>query len=313
MVVFIALVLLLACEPERDNPLDPNSPFYTGEGVIIGWVKTRIGEPITEMMLVVEPETTSAEFTFSDEKGFYELKIVAGSCKVIASKEGYAQDSCWVNIPVGEADTVNFFLDILPWFVSCKVHTHHEYLHYHVVFEAEVADGDGLLDIDSVFLWVTGLADTFLLKYNAGVFQKSVPADSLSDSSLETLIGKDCIFLVRDKAGQGVQSNPIRVARIIYETPDVVSPANFEEVGQNPELIWHKAGLSYPYTYAIKVTRIQSGMSRIEVWSKEGIQADDTTVTVPLDISPDIYYWAVWVVDEFGNRSRSRELGFVVK
>jgi hypothetical protein len=314
IVMCVVGILLLACEAERDNPLDPESPYYKGTGAIIGWVKTRTGEPISGMTLTVEPETTEYEFCFSNEEGFYEFEeVAAGSCKVIASKKGYAADSNWIEVAVGREDTVNFFLDILPGFTSCKVSTHHILQNYYACPEAEVFDGDGLIDIDSVVFWVAELPDTLSLEYDAGAYRKIIYTDDLPGHSLEDLIGKDCFFRVIDKAGKQVSSSPVRAARIIYETPRVVKPVNFEEVGQNPELVWYKADLSYPYTYTVEVTNIKSGMPPVMVWSKGEISAGDTTVTVPILLSPDYYYWSVWVVDEFGDRSRSKEAGFEVK
>ena len=308
--------LLLSCEAERDNPRDPKSPYYTGEGSLRGSVKTRTGVPLPGITLVVEPETTACLFTTSNEDGSYNFSSVpAGKCMVIASKEGYETDTCPGSIEVEGADTVDFFLDALPRFLLCQVTTHHVLQKYYAIFEADAVDGDGAIDIDFVSSWVTGFQDPFDLYFDADKkkYTKQVDAESLPGKSLESLLGKDCFFEVTDKAGARVKSQPTSPARIIYEEPDLVKPVNFEKVGTNPVLIWHKPTFTYPYTYTVEVFRLQSGQPLERMWFRECIPKIDTAVTVTQELKADNYSWMVWVVDEFGNSTRSVLAGFQVQ
>ncbi|MBN2378802.1 carboxypeptidase regulatory-like domain-containing protein [candidate division WOR-3 bacterium] len=316
MVIVIMMAGLVVCDMEHDSPYDPESPDYRGEGSVLGWVKTRTGEPIPGITLVVEPETTITQLQLSNEEGFFEFKnIAAGGCKLTAEKEGFATDSTWLEVKVGGEDTVTFFLDILPQFTFCKITTRHVLDNVHVFFQASVTDGDGPVDVESVIAWVPDLIDTIELNYDSETqtYWKIVEVNELEIGSVENLIGKDCLFLISDKANQKVLSEPVRLARVIYPTPEVISPTNFERVGKNPTLVWHRTNLNYPFTYAVELIDYEEGVPHVTIWVKEHIESDDTSVVVPLDLSPDIYSWAVWVVDEFGNRSRSKQAGFEVQ
>ena len=43
-----------------------------------------------------------------------------------------------------------------------------------------------------------------------------------------------------------------------------------------------------------------------------GIDPSVTSLSVATELAPGDYFWTLWVVDSFGNRSRSREAGFRV-
>jgi hypothetical protein len=313
----LALALIIGCEAERDNPRDPSSPYYNYGGTIVGWVKTRIGEPIVGVRVTVEPEH---EFSFTDKDGFYELKqVVEENCTIIAYLEGYASDSIAIEMEWGDTDTVNFVLDSLPGFHLCRVTTHVESktdtgsTARYALFEAEVFDGDDLLDIQSVLGWIGNPTDTFNLEYDPGntanqglVYAKTVSYKNLPGGSLEGLLGKDCFFLVRDRANKEAVSNPVRAVRVIVEIVELVKPVNHARVEENPELVWHKADAAYPYTYTVEVEDADS-----MVWSRAGIPSTDTTVQTNLGVGE--YSWHVWIVDEFGDRSRSLSTGFIVQ
>ncbi|MBN2380986.1 carboxypeptidase regulatory-like domain-containing protein [candidate division WOR-3 bacterium] len=313
----LALTLVLGCEAERDNPRDPLSPYYDYGGTIVGWVKTRIGEPIAGVRITIEPEH---EYSFTDKDGFYELKqVVEVSCTLIAHLDGYASDSTSIELEWGGKDTVNFILDSLPGFHLCRVTTHVESkidtgsTARYALFEAEVFDGDDLLDIQSVLGWIGDPSDTFNLEYDPGntanqglVYRKAVSYKNLPGGSLEGLLGKDCIFLVRDRANKETVSNPVRAVRVIVEIVELIKPVNHARVNKNPELIWHKADASFPYTYTVEVEDADS-----LIWSRAGIPCTDTIVQTNLDQGE--YSWHVWIADEFGDRSRSVGTGFIVQ
>lgn len=306
-------MLSSGCDAERDNPWDPNSPYGAR---ITGWVRTKTGEPAEDVKVEVKTDVPQTKYCFSNDSGYYEIGgIPVGYCKVVASGESYAVDSVWVQTRLGREDTVNFFLDILPEFLWCEVTSEHfpGVNNFGAFFEAEIYDGDGPADIESVSLFIQGLETTFTLEYEEGVYRKMVYNRFLPDSSIELLIGKDCWFVVRDRAGCEMMSSPVRVSRIIYPTPEDVSPGpgDVVEAHQDLEIIWRQVVVPYPHTYAVGVTSDPYGVPLVYVAYKQGLPASDTSFSV--NLSPGEYFWTVWAVDEFGNRSQSRTVKFKVQ
>lgn len=325
--VVIAGSFLLAsfagCDAERDNPYDPKSPYYKPGGVVTGYVKTRTGMPVDGVKITVEPD---GHFSYSDVDGFYEVMgLVTEKSRVTATKEGYSSGDTSIVIRLGKKDTANFFLDILPEIVSCRVTTQHTYEgayggKYSAIFEAEVfdRDGTGWEDIDSVSVYITGLPDTFSLKFNepSGLYRREVEASYFPEDSLRGLMGRDCFFKVMDKVHEVTISDPCRAVRIIDKLPKVVMPDNFDTVGTMPELVWENYWESFSYTYTIGVWILEGGELGELICTISEIPRDTTakiSKKVPTDLSPGFYKWKVSVVDEFGNRSVSKSGSFKVQ
>ena len=299
---------MVSCEAERINPLDPKSPLYRDEGALVGSVKTRTGKPIRDVIV----ETPSLnKYTVTDFDGRYELAgLKSGDAKVYASLNGYSSDSGQVKIRILKFDTLDFVLDILPQFDHCIVRTYNTInKNNQVEFEASVSDGDGIVDIDSVLCWVNDVVDTFKLEYDDGVYKKTIQAKTLPGQTLESLVGKKVFFIACDKAGQSVCSNPAMMTRIIDEVPTLVEPVNFQVVDKNPTLIWNRTSTSFPYTYKVEVMNTQLGV----IWTRGGIPPSDTTIVVDESLEADDYSWVIWIIDEYGNHSRSLIAGFKVK
>lgn len=306
--LLLSFALMISCEAERINPLDPESPLYRDEGTLVGSVRTRTGKPIPNV--VVEAPSLD-KYTVTDFDGRYELAgLKSGETKVFASLKCYSSDSGQVKIKILKVDTLDFVLDVLPQFDHCSVRTYNIInKNNQVEFEASVSDGDGIVDIDSVSCWVVDVLDTFKLEYDDGVYKKIVQAKTLPGQTLESLVGKQVFFIAYDKAGQGVCSNPTMMTRIIDVTPTLVEPVNFQVVGKNPTLIWNRTSTSYPYACKVEVMNTQLGV----IWSREGISSNDTTIIVDEALEADDYSWVVWIIDEYGNHSRSLIAGFKVK
>ncbi len=306
------MAFLAACDADRDNPYDPKSPYFKPGGRLTGWVKTRSGMPIEGAKVLVEPDNI---YCLSGSDGFYEIKGVATeNTKVTASREGFSTKDTMLMVTLGKENKADFLLNILPAFVSCNVTTRHKSNgRYYVFFETEVFDGDGsgLEDIDAVSFYVKGYADTFPLKYYepSGTHRREMDDSCFSSDSLRGLIGKECFFMVRDKAHEVVISEPCRVVRIIDKQPATIKPSGWERVGQSPELFWESFGESFHFSYAVNVRDVNFEI----VYPKSNIDSDSLSIKVMNKLAPGEYSWTVSVVDEFENQSESRSATFVVE
>ncbi|MFQ6093163.1 MAG: carboxypeptidase-like regulatory domain-containing protein [bacterium] len=313
----ILLIVVSGCMPDakRDNPFDPKSEGYSDEGRLTGRV-TRIYRPSEGIEGVTVSLNPPGSSSLTDGDGFYTIdNIPSGTIEVIARKSGYAQDSMTVEIVAGQSHAANFSLDGLPYFLDIRIGSEHDRPspsddRYFFHFEAQVNDPDGLSDIDSAVVRVEalGFRKELILIPNTNRFSLTVSAEEIAGESLEALVGKEVVFSAWDRIGLRSDAPPEHLVRIIHPSPSTVTPSEQEVVDSQPLLVWAAFSAPFTFTYTVDVKNAFSSG-----WHREGIPPDTTSVTVsdPLD-SRWSHYWAVWVVDEFGNISKSPYVTFWV-
>jgi hypothetical protein len=308
--LLVALLTNLFCAPGRDNPYDPNSPLYESFGRLRGRTLTKASNPIDSVKLTVRP---ADRFVFSNPSGLFEIDSLSlDSCFILADKEGYAPESVFVTIESRAIDTVNLFLNALPYFTFYQAQSFH--IHaitdiFYVLCSARVNDPDGFGDVANVFLHIESLSDSFELNYqpNTGTFDMRVKDILLPGGSLESLIGQDLTFTVKDKSHDS-RSVVTQLARLIYQFPEKIYPQDGDSTNASPTITWHSLNLPFAFSYRAEINRYGN-----LAWEVAKTNPLDTTATVTVLLEPGVYTWAVWVVDEFGNASRSAESGFYVR
>ncbi|MDI6840760.1 MAG: carboxypeptidase-like regulatory domain-containing protein [bacterium] len=313
-VYFLFILVFLSCKPPRNNPYDPKSPNYIGEGVVKGRVTNTTGVPLYGAILSTIPIKFATE---SDSNGFFILTSDPRVWQLVATKEGYVPETTHVHIAVGETTEVNFFLNGLPiiqsaWVISC-----HEDRGWPVgsIYWAdvwgEVQDFDGPQDIDSVWV-IVELESTIIKKYlsrwNMG-YGIRIYADSCPNGDLESLIGRPFILCTVDKKGAIGISTTFYLPRIIYSVPRVVSPTYGDTLSQSLpiDFVWQGVEVSYTITYRLI---IQNWPTMDTVLTKGNIMETTTTID---PMPPATYLWRVEGKDDFGDISRSSTTMFVVK
>ena len=104
------------------------------------------------------------------------------------------------------------------------------------------------------------------------------------------------------------------VDRIIEQTPVPAAPQGLEPVADpRPTLTWEPAALPFPFTYRVDVVQVFDANIHTVLHTVEAIPSSATTLRVPAPLGRGTYYWTLSVVDAFGNRSRSKEAGFLVE
>ncbi|MBL7074556.1 carboxypeptidase regulatory-like domain-containing protein [candidate division KSB1 bacterium] len=314
------LMLVVGCsDMAHDNPLDPDSPDYSGLGSVYGKVLSYSvpHTPIPEVVVTLSP---SLKVGVTDEDGEYRIDDVpVGSYWVLASRTGYCPDSLQITVSAGKTTQDTFYLDALPVFLETGVASIHISTWislddiYEAEFQARVTDPDGVNDIDSVFVRVDGIGLEVPLGMNMdGYFQTTLNAQDLPHRSLEDLLGQPVIFLARDQVGHYTLSDPMYLVRIIEETPRTISP-NQDTVGTQPLLVWEPLYLPYDFSYTVEVYQ-DIGLGYLWVWGTDNIPSSVDTIRVTQSLQSGFFhYWVVWVVDGFGDRSRSKEAAFNVE
>lgn len=311
----LSTVLLLSCNPKRDNPYDPLSPNYKGEGIVSGRVTNDIGIPIHNALVSTIPPKAA---TLTDSIGAFILYPDTGNCKLVASFTGYKPETTEIYLKANVVKNVSFYLDGIPVIKKTSAISSHEDKGfpigevYWVDVSAKVSDPDGMQDIDSVRLFVrmdSKDLNMYLSQVNNEYFA-TIPQDSCPQSNIDNLVGKAFVLYVVDKKGDISASSDFYVPRIIYSLPVPVSPATGDSVlPDSIPFIWQRIKVSFPVTY--KLT-IRDYASLDSVAGEDNIT--DTTTILPDSLrSQERYLWSVEGKDEFGDVSRSDKVFFIVK
>jgi hypothetical protein len=87
--------------------------------------------------------------------------------------------------------------------------------------------------------------------------------------------------------------------------------------GPTPLFQWLPPDLTFNYTYTLTLSRDVPGQQNV-VWTSTQVRSSSLQLQFPADssgltLSAGDYVWAISIVDEFGNYSRSKEAPFVVQ
>ena len=317
--LFISIVILCSCLPDakRDNPFDPESGPIEG-GILSGRV-IKLVPPVVGIAGVTVTLSTPGGSGVSGIDGYYTItNIPDGLYNVTASKPDYAEEDTTVDIAAGKSYTINFSLDGLPSFLATSVISEHKKTpsdDFHFRFEAEVNDPDDIPDNSDIASVVVSVdAFSFQKKLNRVLntnrYLITATPKEVTGGSLEALVGKKAVFSAWDRIGNKTDSAPAHLVRIIHPSPSIITPNEEERMDSRRLLIWESFSdvVDFDFTYTVDVISFSSG------WQWEDISPDSTALTVTESLNPHLpYQWAVWVVDEYGNTSKSPYVTFYVE
>ena len=302
----------------RTNPLDPRGADFEGVGAVSGRV-TGFYPPFPGLDGVevrIEPGPVTTLTRNGGEFGVDRLP--EGEYILTASRPGYASvvDTCTVR--VGETVEVEIRLDGLPTVDRFEIHSVHisrwwpppqELFRLEVT--ADVGDPDGLSDIDRVWIEVpaVGLVDTLVAGAAPGRYLTILQEDTLP-VGVESLLGHDHVLFVRDRAGVVTASEARQIARLIMPTPVALTPTSLALLSDpSPVFTWEPLRMAFPYAYRLDIVRVDENIQTV-VETIENLPPDTESIRAPDPLAAGEYFWTISIVDEFGNRSRSREAGF---
>lgn len=313
--ISIIAITLLGCfsDASRDNPLDPANGisvsgivkrFYSNNGLSNAQVRLNPGNRIT----------------ISDQNGNYQFsKISPGLYELIVSAEGFSKDTTEINLT--NNTQVNFALDSLPYLKNITVTTSH-ITHwfppddiYSILLETVGYDGDGSGDIKNVWFQIEQINFSDTLQRTApgsNIFRGQAAALDLPVFNLQELIGKPFKFFIEDFPGNSSVSSPHFISRIIEETPQLIAPVGLTVISSFPITFrWPViTNIHFPFTHKIEIYSIGLGLKVDEI---NNINSDTSDFTYNDPLSNGDYYWVIYIVDEFGNSSGSKEGSFRVQ
>ncbi len=328
-IVTLALVVLAsACleDAERGNPLDPLSDDFVDAGQVSGRVVSRSLSGVAAVTVRLEPGGLA---TTTDGTGSYSLQgVPSGDYTVVVEAEGYSTTASSVTVAPGVPATADFELNGLPMLAEWTISTAHisRWWPLEDLFQIEItavaSDVDGIFDLDKVWLEIPdfSFADTLSSTAEVGTFAKTLPELGLPTTTIHSLLGRLMHISVRDKQDMTINSPSVQLVRVIDETPEAVDEA-FQTgpqdclieqpgVGAVPLIEWKPLFLPYSFTHRVDIVRVDAGLET-PVERIDDISSSQTTAgAAPLPAGE--YYWTVAVVDEFQNRSRSKQVGFCI-
>jgi hypothetical protein len=314
----------------RSNPLDPLGGGDAESGGVavlvtryyspfqgLGAADVRL-DPVPSGSRTLGPSVMAQ----TDAAGRFTARgLDAGAYVVWADKAGYAPGFDTVAVVPGQVTSVEVRLGGLPLIEDRRLTTTHvsRWWPTNDLYLLEVAvrvrDLDGPGDVRQAWVEVPSLAfsDTLLAGQGLGLFAKSISAAEMGLASLQPLLGRALVVKARDQAGFEHAAAPLQLARVIEETPVAAEPQGLAELDDpTPVLRWQRTPLPYPFTYRVDIVRVETNI-QTTVQVLPSLAAAQDSVVVPTPLSPGSYFWTISVVDEFGNRSRSKEAGFVIQ
>jgi Carboxypeptidase regulatory-like domain len=300
-------------DASRDNPLDPANGIY-----VSGIVKRLYSnDGLSNAQIRLNPGN---KITISDKNGNYRFSGVSpGLYEVMVSAEGFSKDTTEINLT--NNTQVNFALDSLPYLKKINVTTSH-ITHwfppddiYSMLLETTGYDGDGSGDIKNVWYQIEEINFSDTLQRTApggNIFRGQAVVLDLPVFNLQELIGKPFKFFIADLPGNTTESPPHFISRIIEETPQLSSPVGLTIISSSQIIFKWQAitNIHFPYTQKIEIYSIGLGLKVDEI---NNINSDLSDFTYNSSLSNGDYYWVLYIVDEFGNNSGSKEGSFRVQ
>lgn len=314
--ILLLLIITNGCNAPRNNPVDPNNPKSTS-AFLSGVVQT-ISVPRTNLSDVVILYNGIAVAKTNSEGYFETYNIEQKDCWITFQKNGYLIDSLYIKWNNNKKKSIEVYLNQIP--VLDSMHIYSIVINRYslppiteVAVDAKITDKDN--DIDSVFIVCSSLGVKERLIYNVNdkLFKKEIYTYDLNLTDIEQLIGYSFNVIVKDIYGHLFTLGSGSIARVVKDVIQLYSPVNGDTVSSKPTLYWRTPLANYSFSQLVEIYSNDLQTSPVLVWQKSNLDEDTTTVTIDKTLSPGNYFWVVWCVDQFSNRSRSNPASFYVK
>lgn len=321
MKIFRSLSILLlcvgiySCEAPRLNPLDPLNPGYQF-AVLDGFVKTKAtpAQPISDVSVFWKQQKILLK---TDATGYFKIDALPKQDGwLYFTKDGFSSDSALVQWNNQKSFHVDIFLYSIPHLDSLALYTSVENRYpdrqkIRLSIHAGISDSEN--DVDSVFVNASQLNFNKKLDYNPSThsYQNLFSQTDLGLQSMDEGIGKVFNIIVKDKQKRIFNIGSSTIKRIIKQEVLPETPSNKQIVGSIPTLRWTRflPGFNFRYMVQIYTDEVAPQL----VWQKNNISKDDIQVLSGTTLPAGDYFWVIWCIDDFQDRTLSKPASFVVQ
>ncbi|NOG46348.1 MAG: hypothetical protein HND50_13995 [Calditrichaeota bacterium] len=313
--ILLFSVVMWSCfgDAPRNNPLDPensNSSISNLNGRVLTYRVPH--QPIQNAKVI----WNNNRYVFSDDKGnfnFDDVKKENGW--LVFESEHYFNDSLyvdWNEIKPG----IEQYLNAIPIlntviFYSSIENGYPDRQDISLNFKVDVFDPDN--DIDSVLINSKSMGVKTFLGYNLEekVFEKSLTMGELNINSAEAVIGQEFLISVKDNFGNLILLTKEVVKRIIKEEVILDNLEGSDTLSVTPTLNWDPIDPGFPFEFMVEIY-FDEPNPRV-AYRLTNIASTITSITLETILEENQYYWVVWVIDEFENRSASKQKRFYAR
>lgn len=307
-----------SCDAPRSNPLDPENPsnrIYQLKGTVLSAETSP--RPLGGVTVFWQNENLSTR-TASD--GSFTLQCEKRTPGwLVFSLEGFTPDSVMIIWNGEKSVTLSPRMNALPVLgglsIYSSVRNKYSNTEFLLYFEVTLTDADD--DIDSVKIICEPLGiEAGLTKQTASYFEGRFYDYELDLTEFNDVIGKQFQVMAVTKSGKSFLVGSSTVLRVIRDEIEVITPKNSDTLTtQTPLLNWNRFTPGFSFTYTVEIYTDET--EPVLQWRKEHVSSDEIFMQVdtPLTVTPnnDRFFWVIWCIDEYNNKSRSKPAGFTIR
>jgi len=312
--LLIMCMLFSFCEAPRDNLLDPANPDNKYQ-YISGIVKSISVpfNPIRDVHIIWQQQVLN---TYTGAAGQFSIETFnAKDGWLFFSKEGYISDSVFVAWDQNNEKHFELFLNAYPVIENSQAYSiilnrYPSLQIEQLEIRVELTDLDN--DIDSVSVTNSYLGKKFYLSFNImnKWHERTFSAFDLGVVHIDEVIGHPFKIQAKDLYDHAFELGEISIERVIHDEVIFTSPSGNDTTDVSPTLSWQQFSPGYKFTYMLEI--YTSEISPQKIWQKDNLPDTTTSHDVDVSLNAAEYFWVIWAVDEFGNRSRSKPASFIV-
>jgi hypothetical protein len=314
MLIFLFLLLFLACSPERDNVYDPKAKNYKKTGSLCGFVFDHNGTGLKGVEITLQgEEKKNTLITKSEDNGFFKFfDIPLDSYLIKVYKENYREVNFYKRINNYQVETLKITLFPLPYLKNCQIVSYYEerYLlpeSLSLLVNCEIEDRN----LKESYLLLPTLDTFYLARIKNQSYERVISAEELR-GNFDDLVGKSFkVYLISNFLDTLIFETPPLI-RIIRELPEPLYPINGEATSYQPTLIFSSPKFRFTHNFFIKVYYLLNNRFPILCYSDTLISQNDTVVSIRDSLIAGLYLWRVGVKDAYGNKGLSKEALFEV-
>ncbi len=313
VLAFTALLFACFSDAPRNNPLDPENPDTNMEDINGSVLTYRVPHQlISDIKIIWRDE----RLVYTNESGKFSFtNIEHEDGWLVFISPDYIIDSLYIDWRKYKPN-FEHYLNARPilrniLFYSSIENDYPERQDISLIFNVDVFDPDN--DIDSVLVQSPSLGISTFLEYdfNQRTYRRILEMSDLNINSAEAVIGKEFQISVKDKFKNIIPLSGQIVKRIIKE--EVLSDRSEESdtLSVKPTLKWEPINPGFPFVYMVEI--YTNKPNKELVYRRENIAPTVTSITLDQALPEDNYFWIVWVIDEFNNRSASKPKSFYAR